>query len=393
MNELVERARVLAERFSPRAPKYDEGAAFPEEDIEDLRTEGFCGLMVPEHLGGLGARFQDYVRIAAALALGNGSTALIFNMHASVTGGLATVPDEVARALGAPEAFFDARDRVLRSAADGAMFGVAIAEPGAGSRLSKLQATYEPDGDGYRIRGFKSTCSGAGHLAAYLVAARRVGSDDSNPVLSYFLVEDGPGVEVEETWDPLGMRATASNSLRLDVRVPRDALLGAEGLVLPLAYAMPQWLVASYAAVYVGVGDAAVRAAVRYVRSRTVAGERGGLGRVPSVRQRIARAEAAVEAARTTLAEAARRVDDEPGSEETNRWVYRAKLVAGDAAMCAAEDLTEACGLGALQRGSELERIFRDARFGALMPPASDVAADWLGGVALGLTGAEVSPW
>ncbi|HYZ99115.1 MAG TPA: hypothetical protein VE575_10230, partial [Acidimicrobiales bacterium] len=81
----------------------------------------------------------------------------------------------------------------------------------------------------------------------------------------------------------------------------------------------------------------------------------------------------------------ARLVDLRPGDPDTNRWVYRAKLLAGDTVQEAASSLTEACGLGALKRGSALERILRDARMGALMPPSSDVAADLLGVTALGL--------
>jgi alkylation response protein AidB-like acyl-CoA dehydrogenase len=87
---------------------------------------------------------------------------------------------------------------------------------------------------------------------------------------------------------------------------------------------------------------------------------------------------------------AARLVDLQPGDPATNRWVYRAKLLSGDAAMRAAASLGEACGLGALQRGSPLERILRDARSGAIMPPPSDVAAEYLGAAALG---EEAQPW
>lgn len=89
-------------------------------------------------------------------------------------------------------------------------------------------------------------------------------------------------------------------------------------------------------------------------------------------------------------------VDERPGEPETNRWVYRAKLLAGDVAMEAAGSLAEACGLGALSRGSAIERGFRDARFGAVMPPRSDVCADYLGAVLLGLdpqADLEEPPW
>jgi alkylation response protein AidB-like acyl-CoA dehydrogenase len=395
VTEAVVKAERLAERMVLRAGRYDEDAAFPGRDVGELRKEGLLGLMVPARLGGMGAGFEEYVRVAVTLAGGNASTALIFNMHASVTGGLASIPDEVAKGLGATGTFFETRDRILRAAVDGAMYGVAITEPQVGSRLSALRSTYEPDRGGYRIRGTKSFCSGAGHLDAYLVAARQASSSDHPPVVSYFLVPAGQGLRVDDSWNPLGMRATASNGLELDTWVPEDALLGGvEGLVLPLAYGMPQWLVASYAAVYVGLAEAAVREAVSYLRGRLVAGERGGLTRLAAVRQRVGRAEAQVQAARSTLERAARLVDVRPGDNQTNRWTYRAKLLAGDVAMRVAGSMAEACGLGALQRGSPLERILRDARSGAIMPPSSDVSADHLGAVALGVEGTEgVKPW
>ena len=393
MTDAVGKAERLARRMGPRAERYDRDAAFPERDVEELREEGLLGLMVPARLGGLGAGFEEYVRVAMGLAGGNASTALIFNMHAAVTGGLASIPDELARGMGAADSFFDARDRILRAAADGAMYGVAITEPEVGSRLSALRSTYEREGDGYRIRGTKSFCSGAGHLDAYLLAARPAGSADDPPVVSYFLVPNGDGLRVDRSWDPLGMRATASNGLTIDAWVAEDALLGGvEGLVLPLAHAMPQWLVASYAAVYVGVAEAAVREAVSYLRNRAVAGERGALARLAAVRQRVGRAEAEVQAARLALERAARLVDLRPGDPETNRWTYRAKLLAGDVAMRVAASMAEACGLGALRRGSPLERILRDARSGAIMPPSSDVAGDHLGAIALGVE-EGVSPW
>ena len=43
----------------------------------------------PTQLGGFAATFAEYSAVAAELARGAGSTALVFNMHASVTGALA----------------------------------------------------------------------------------------------------------------------------------------------------------------------------------------------------------------------------------------------------------------------------------------------------------------
>lgn len=372
--DAVDTVRRLAPRIAERAEAHDRAALFPVADVDDLRDGGLLGLMTPERLGGHGAGFGDYVEVAMELAAANGSTALVFNMHSSVVGALASTPDELARAMGVPETYFPMRDRVLVAANEGAFYAVAMSERGAGSRLSGITTTYEPLGDeGFRITGSKSFCSGAGYADAYLVAAR------NGDAVSYFLVPSGDGISVDVTWDPLGMRATGSQDLHLDVVTPRDSLLGGiEGLTLLMAQAMPQWLVASYSAVYVGVAQSAVDNAAAYARER-------GLDRLPAVRARFGRAESAVAAARLVVREAARRVDAEPGTSETNRWIWRAKLLAGETAMTVAASLLEACGTGAMRRGCALERIYRDARCGSLQPATSDVCADWLGLAALGL--------
>ena len=274
-------ARDLMPRLAGRAAEHDRVGRFPEADFADLRGAGLLGLMVPQRLGGAGAGFADYAEVAMALAAGNGATALIFNMHASVTGALAGTPGEMARLLGVPESYFEMRDRVLAAAAEGSHYAVAMSERGAGSRLSALTTAYEPVEGGYRITGAKTFVSGAGHADGYLVAARH------GEAISHFLVPAGAGVTVEETWDSLGMRATGSHDLHLDTVVPADALLGGmEDLVLVLAQVMPQWLVASYAAVYVGVAQSALDAAVVHVTERKLVSAAGGPGPAGTGRRR-----------------------------------------------------------------------------------------------------------
>jgi alkylation response protein AidB-like acyl-CoA dehydrogenase len=376
VTEALRRAQRLAPRFAGRAAGHDRDGSFPVDDFADLRGEAMFGLMVPTALGGLGSGFAGYADVAYELARGNGATALVFNMHASVTGALAGVPVALADAMGVPAEFFDARDEILKRAAGGAFYAVAMSERGAGSRLSQLTTSYQAEGDGFRITGAKAFVSGAGYADAYLVAARS--ATDPETVSQFLVPADAPGITVERTWDSLGMRATGSHDLHLDVVVPSTALLGGvEGLALWFAQLMPHWLVASYAAVYVGVARAAIDAAAAHLRERE-------LTHLPSVRARLGRADAAVAAARLTVAEAARRVDADPADEETRRWVWRAKYLAGTTAADVAASMLEAAGTGATRRGNPLERLYRDARCGSLQPATSDVCADWLGIAALG---------
>ncbi|MDT5038173.1 MAG: hypothetical protein QOE03_3358 [Micromonosporaceae bacterium] len=376
MSDTLATAGRLVGRFASRAARYDRDGVFPVDDFTDLRDAGLFGLMVPTRLGGGGAGFAEYTAVAQELARGNGATALVFNMHASVTGALAGIPDSLIDAMGVPESFLTARDRVLSAAAEGAWYAVAMSERGVGSRLSQLSTGYSAVDGGFHLKGAKTFVSGSGHADAYLVAARSAA--DPSLVSQFLVPADADGITVEPTWDALGMRATCSNDVHLDVIVGADALLGGvEGLALLVAQLMPHWMVASYAAVYVGVAQAAVDAAVAHLNERN-------LSHLPAVRSRIGRADAAVAAARLTVEEAARRVDSAPGEPATNRWVWRAKLLAGTTAAEVAASMLEAAGTSATRRGHPLERLYRDARCGSLQPATSDVCADWLGVAALG---------
>src|SRR5947209_12645174 len=149
----VDEARRLAPRFAARAAAHDRDGTFPVDDFAELRAAGLFGLMVPERLGGLGSGFAEYADFAYELARGNGATALVFNMHASITGALAGIPPGMVSALGVPDAFFDSRDEILRRAVAGAFFGVVMSERGVGARLSQLSTMYSQEGGRYRIKG------------------------------------------------------------------------------------------------------------------------------------------------------------------------------------------------------------------------------------------------
>ena len=319
--------------------------------------------MVPAALGGAGAGFAEYAAVAYELARGNGATALVFNMHASVTGALGGGrPRSWPSALGVPEEALAARDATAaRRGRRGAWYAVAMSERGVGVAAVPAATVYEPVDGGFRIKGAKTFC-------LRRRARRRLpggGPQRGRPVGGLPVPGAGrtPGLTVEPTWDSLGMRATASHDLHLDVTVPADRAARRRGGARP------------------GGGPADAALAGGQLRRGLRGGGAGGGGRgggarrtragwagLPAVRARIGRADAAVAAARLVVAEAARRVDEAPGDAETNRWVWRAKLLAGTTAAEVAASMLEAAGTSATRRGHPLERLYRDARCGSLQP-------------------------
>src|ERR1700748_3337211 len=82
--QLQQRCLELAADFAPRSAEHDRDASHPIENYDRLRQEGFLALTVPSELGGQGASFLDHTVAYEALGQGCPSTALAFNMHASV---------------------------------------------------------------------------------------------------------------------------------------------------------------------------------------------------------------------------------------------------------------------------------------------------------------------
>ena len=81
---LQERCRALAAEFAPRSAEHDRDGTHPIENYQRLREEGFLELSIPKKWGGSGVGLLGHTLAFEALAQGCPSTALAFNMHASV---------------------------------------------------------------------------------------------------------------------------------------------------------------------------------------------------------------------------------------------------------------------------------------------------------------------
>src|ERR1700684_2561046 len=81
---LQQRCLDLAADFATRSAEHDRNASHPIENYDRLRSEGFLHLTVPAQWGGSGYDFLSHTIAYEALGRGCPSTALAFNMHASV---------------------------------------------------------------------------------------------------------------------------------------------------------------------------------------------------------------------------------------------------------------------------------------------------------------------
>ncbi len=401
-DDIVALCRTLAEQFAPRAAAYDREARFPRENFEDLRRAGLAALMVPENRGGLGASFFTYTRALECLAVGDASTALAFNMHNIVVGSLAELDlDGIEGRRGETMNAF--RDWVFQEANAGRIFGSATSEPDAGSRLSALKTSYvraKRDGrDGFILTGFKTFVSLSGFADYFLIAARPADEGNSSGgsasetshgthrVVSYLVVEAAnPGMRTEQVWDTMGMRATCSNNMHLsECFVPADRLfLGIEGAALYKAIREPHWLAGGYNGVYLGLANAIFDYTVAALKKKKNPTTGEPLINDRLIQHQVGQMSVALEAARAVTYDAARRVDAARGAPETNLAIHRAKYMVSELGPSLASTAMRLCGGRSIFRSQPLERYYRDARCGGLMPATSDDCLVYVGKIEMG---------
>ena len=370
---LVERARGLArENFAPRAAQVDAEAVFPIENFRDLHAAGLLGLTIPTRYGGLGGDPPTWVRCLKEIARGCSATGLTFNMHATVITTLDTLatPEQKKRYFG----------EVLR---EGKLIASITSEPEGGFRdRFALQTTFRPVAGGYRIDGVKHFCSLGDAADYYFVTGLLEGATSAHTgVLSAMLARETSGVSVEGAWNATGMRGTNSLTIRYDCFVEQSSLIGGPGAFL---HADLSRFALGYAAVYLGVAEAAFDFIVEHVRTKSLRPGAPPAAHHPQVQRSVAEMGTAIRTANLLLEDAARTYL--AGDREASMLVVnQAKYLSAEVATRVTEGALRLAGGRGLLKSLPLERWHRDALAGPVMPPANDRCLETIGKVLCGL--------
>ncbi|MBX3001964.1 MAG: acyl-CoA/acyl-ACP dehydrogenase [Caldilineaceae bacterium] len=371
-------ADSLAERAAARAATHDRAGTFPFDTFRDLHEAGYLALTVPTEYGGCGANVLEVALAQERLARGDGSVALAATMHLGHVGILAQTRSW------SPEQFERLCWEVVN---EGALINAAASEPDLGSPsrggLPKTIATRTATG--WRLNGRKSWTSLAPALRYFSVMAA-VYEEGQAPRRASFLVRAGtPGLRIEETWDNLGMRATASHDIVLeDVDLPAHAIRADEG---PRLVGDPRvWGIVS-GAVYTGIATAARDFAVKYARERQPNSLPGPIAELQTIQHRIAEIELLLLQSRAVLYSTAEAWLAHPDQHKILAWqLAAAKYLATNNAIKVTDLTLRVVGSAGLSRTLPLERYFRDVRAGLGHPPMDDAALTAIGKAALGIS-------
>ena len=413
ITDIGRHAVALAERhardFDQRADAHDRAATFPLENTRDLQASGLFAACVPAEFGGLGLH-SAYERalILSRIGRGDGSTGIAFAM---VLSGQAAFTRFWRRAR-------RHGDHARAATLEAQLRGIAAGEiidcypwTEAGTDLFHPRLTAQPHPHGWRINGRKLFATNAPAATRIGASVRIVNPQGGDTWGSIFVPRGTPGMEIPETWDALGMRASGSHDVLFhDCLIPADALL-------PFDRPLGQWNeyifdTASFgvwgvAAVFLGIAEAArnhllatLTAAPKGAAPSDAASPEGG-GRPraarPAVQHGLAQIEIDLAAARAIFERSGRQLDaflaaDDSRDPSDADWhaitkaVQCAKdLITANAVAIVDATLTLSGGAGYLS-ASPLARYYRDVRAGRFMQPFTPHdARDYIGKLTLGL--------
>ncbi len=364
LNEEQEMFRKTIREFAekeimPKAQEIDLKGEFPWDIIRKMADLGLMGLPFPEEYGGAGGDAISYAIAVEEIARASGSVAITYSAHIS----LACSPIYL---FGTEEQ----KRKYLIPMARGEKIGAfGLTEPGAGSDAAAIKTRAVLDGDEWVINGQKIFITN-GSIADVVVIAAVTDPAKGKKGISNFIIEKGtPGFRVGREEDKMGLRGSVTSELIFEnCRIPKENLLGKEG------EGYKQFLMTldggriGIGAMAVGLGMAALEAAVKYAKERVQFGQ--PIAEFQAIQWMIADMATELEAARLLVYRAAWLKDQ---GQRFTKEAAMAKLFASEAAVRACYKAIQIHGGYGYTKDYPVERLYRDARLTTIGEGTSEI--------------------
>jgi len=267
------------------------------------------------------------------------------------------------------------KEKYVKPLLKGELFAAeCLTEPRGGSDFFGTTTTAEEKDGYFLLNGQKRFIVGAEGADFFLVYARTDPDAKAKPhqALTAFIVDRGPGVEVEYLYGLLGCRGGGTGRIVFkDVKVPKQNILGAKNGALAVFNTMmiPERL--GTAAMTIGAARPALEVATGYSTRRKAFGQT--INNFQGVSFQIAEAAMLLDAARSQCHTTARAVDAGLPPEITRRLVSQTKKFVTESCQKVAHNAMQVVGGIGYTNVFPLERIFRDLRLSTIWTGSNEV--------------------
>ena len=353
-------AREFAEaELGDKIAPFDARHEFPRDIVAKLGPLGFLGVLVPEEYGGAALDYVSYAVIVEELNRGDASVGITMWAHNSLGTNHLTLFGSAAQK----------RDWLPRLARGEILAAWGLTEPGSGSDAAALLTRAESRDGGWVLNGSKAFITNAS-VGGVAVVMARTDPEKKARGISAFLVERGtPGFSTGTPYRKLGLHASDTAELVFeDARLPADALIGERGQGFVQALQVLEGGRIAMAAMAVGIAQAAVDQAAKYMKQRRAFGKT--LAEFNGLQGMLAEMATDVEVARLLTLRAAALKD---AGQPAMHAAAKAKVFASEAAMKAATRAVQIHGGAGYITEFPVERIFRDAKLTEIGEGTSEV--------------------
>jgi alkylation response protein AidB-like acyl-CoA dehydrogenase len=342
---------------------------FPDATIAAIREAGLLGLVSAADMGGKGLGLPAAAHVVERLARSCGSTAMIVCMHYCATAVIEQLgPAEIRRAI----------------AAGKHLSTLALSEVGSRSQFWVPLSTATADGDQVRLNARKSWATSSRHADSYVWSSKPLAGSELSTL--WLVPRTTPGIRVAEAgFDGIGLRGNDSSPVTAeDARVPRSAMLGADGagFGVMMGTTLP-WFNVLSAAVSCGLMETAVQKTAEHAAGTQFQHAGSAIADLPTVRAFIARMRIATDQNKALLADTIAAIAS--GRADATLRVLESKAAAGESASQVTDLAMRVCGGAAFRKEVGVERVFRDARAALVMGPTTDQLYDFIGKAVCGM--------
>ncbi len=336
---------------------------------------GFIGVNLPEEYGGGGAGMYELALVMEELSAA-GCPLLMMVVSPAINGTL------IAR-FGTDEQ----KRRWVPGIADGSItMAVAITDPDAGSNSHRITTTARRDGGDWILSGQKVWISGVDQAQYVLVVGRTfregvAASESLRPAL-FVVPTDAPGFTFTKIPMELTMPESQFQVFLDEVRLPADALVGAEDAAIAQLFAglNPERIMGAASAV--GMGRLALEKACDYVKTRQV--WKTPIGAHQGIAHPLAQNHIELELARLMMQKAATLYDagDEMAAAEAANM---AKYAAGEASTRAVDQAVQSMGGNGLSQEYGVAAMLVGSRLSRIAPVSREMVLNFIAQSSLGL--------